>query len=208
LTVANLIMQSQPKGWRDPILWGSTVLAIAVSSCLDFLPYALFGVVGGQDDLLSARGLLTLALGFYMGMNRRAHDLDPWWMVHIWGLAAGLAATAVAIPAAAWFGNGATDHLWRLIIDNPLTATPGRTLFALTVYLIGTWLLFVSGALLGFAVLQWTRRMTLVRERAHPAEVSDAVEETPSGGEWSIRNPALLGAAGTIIAALIQVLGD
>lgn len=142
-----------------------------------------------------------------MGMNRRAEDEDTWWMIHAWALATGLGATVGAITASALFANGDLDHLWKLLADSPLTAAPEVTLSTLTVYLIGTWLLFVSGTLLGVAVSQWTRRMKNISARARRGEVSDDTEETAGGG-WSIRNPALLGAAGSIIAALIQVLGD
>jgi hypothetical protein len=158
------------------------------------------GVVG---EYLTLRLVVAVAFGVLVGA-KEAHE-PSWRRIHIVGVATGALTFLVAVWSVV-FGDQYVPALGHYLAAQ---APPSPELYdylprLLVKYLLGTWLMFISGALLGKA-LQYKAE----QDRWGTPNVSYALgQRTEASGGWSARATAIVGLIGVLGAALLQSAGQ
>jgi hypothetical protein len=116
------------------------------------------------------------------------------------GLITAMGAAMVMFLTSLWV----TSFLWRPPpFPSPLGWIIENLLFPLGVVSASTWLLFVSGALLGTALQLWTSEKEQVGREGYIQGSGEVGMRVPRG----VRAQVWLGFAGTVLAALISLIG-
>jgi hypothetical protein len=202
-------LPQQRSGWLAPLdklPWWHYVLGLFLVNLATFVSFfavqmmSTFGptVLGVPIGAMVANVVLVWfppgALGFWVGLRRRNPRFKS--QVIPLGLLVGLAVSLgrvgqlVAVGTAYW-GGGSDMYYWSAFIVAP----------ALT-----GWLFYVSGVLVGNA---WQRRRTGRLSGTTPASTMPGVNLASTGSRtpFTPRQQAILGFAGTVIAALISLMG-
>jgi hypothetical protein len=97
-----------------------------------------------------------------------------------------------------WYWGGQFEDVG-FALNNTITSD----LFVIGSVFVGTWLLFISGALLGMALQLWASE----KERVGREGSIQGSGESKSASTSSVRAQVWLGFAGTVLAALIALIG-
>jgi hypothetical protein len=204
----------QRSGWRAPVAklpwwhYGLGILFVFLSTCLaDALVWALVSVpVAIELALVFAIGWPPAGVfGLWVGFRQR----DP-------HLRSGVIRFGVIVGLAVALGPLVYSLIWNSLIEEQTLEQVFAEMFVFPplwlwpIYIAATvlpgWLLYVSGALIGNA---WQRRRTGRISGTTPASpLSRTTLASPEPqAEWTPRSQAMLGFAGTVIAALISLIG-
>jgi hypothetical protein len=178
--------------WQESnlsLLWhyGLGIGLIAGATLLDNWDVVNFGIV---TEYLTLRFLVAWFFGIYIGM--KDGSTTTWRRFHIIGVLAGIAASIAYLDVQILSGNEVLAH------NNFLDAAADIGKVVLS-YVIGTWLTFVSGVLLGM-VVQY--RAEQERWEAPGSSISRGGEGV--AGERPSRAPTILAFLGVVVGALLQ----
>jgi len=189
---------------RLGIIVAGTALC-AAATIFDLL-YAPEIVLGGVNAIFSLRLIATVAFGVYVGMkvtDRNDTTLRyqvSWVQLHVIGFLTGTVVTLLIIYLPRFFDLPCLGDCTPFYEPSLNTGYIVRMLIK---YLFGTWLLFISGVVLGRVV-----QFKAEQERwGIPDEALSGVGQS-SVAEGNTRNAAILGLVGVIGGALLQSIGQ
>jgi hypothetical protein len=183
------------------MLLGAGVLVATGATALDLLVTPAT-ILGGVHAIFTLRLLATVAFGFYVGMKvTDLHDrLVSWTTLHIIGLGMGgfAAGTVLLLSRIVEFSSGGgSEPFYQPFL------TPEYIANIVFTYLVGTWLLFISGAVLG-KVVQFKAEQDRWGVLSEPQ--SGSIEGSVPAG--NTRSAVILGFVGVIGGALLQSIGQ
>jgi hypothetical protein len=162
-------------------------------------PYVALITAEGEDLRWLGLGIMaSLFFGVYAGIrDGRKFVFARFQYV---GLITAIGTAVVIFLTSLWF----VSYFWRPPpAGGPLRWIMEDVLFPTGAVFVSTWLLFVSGALLGTALQLWASEKERVgREGSLPGSA-----EVGSASSSGVRVQVWLGFAGTVIAALISLIG-
>ena len=202
-TVGDLLL-----GPRDEQAYSRPWARVLPSYVVGLLLTCVVAAYGPYQDLVlsGAKGLGWMLLGaiaaFFFGVY--AGDRDgrrfAFARFHYVGLITAMGTAIVMFLTSLWV----TNFLWRPPpYPSPLGWIIENRLFPLAVVSASTWLLFVSGALLGTALQLWTSEK---EQRGREGYIQDS-SEGRAASTSGVRAQVWLGFAGTVLAALIGLIG-
>ena len=176
--------------WRV-IAYSLGILLTVLSVVSDFADEPLL-------SFLPLRLVVALAFGIYVGM-KEIHQSE-WRIWHTVGVLAGVL-TVLLSYGYSWLIPSVSDQLfyWSPAGGSERTEGPNTWVYVLVTYVLGTWLAFISGVLLGRGVQQKAEQ-----ERWGARNVADAVQQGQVTGPKATRTAAILGLVGILGAALIE----
>jgi len=196
-TVGDLLL-----GPRDEQAYSRPLTRVLPSYVVGLLLTCAVAAYGPYQDLVlsGAKGLGWMVLGaiaaFFFGVYAGVRDGRSFAFArfHYVGLITAMGTAIVMFLTSLWV----TNFLWRPPpYPSPLGWIIENRLFPLSVVSASTWLLFVSGALLGTALQLWVSEKE--QRRGGGASTVDMRAQ--------VRTQVWLGFAGTVLAALIGLIG-
>jgi hypothetical protein len=202
-TVGSLLL-----GSRDDQAYSRPLTGVLPSYVVGWLLTCAVAAYGPYVDLLikGGKGLGWLGLGaiaaLFFGVYAGIRDGRKFVFARFQyvGLITAIGTAIVMFLTSLWV----VSFFWQPPpYGGPLRWIIGDRLFSIGVVSASTWLLFVSGALLGTALQLWTSEKEQVGREGYIQGSAEGRSASTSG----VRTQVWLGFAGTVLAALISLIG-
>lgn len=163
-------------------------------------PYVALNITGGEDlGWLGLGAIASLVFGVYAGLRDGKKFVFA--RFQYVGLITAIGTAVVMFITSLWI----VSYFWRPPPEGgTLRWVIEDTVFPIGAVSVSTWLLFVSGALLGTALGLWTSQKEQVEREGSIQGSSEGSSASTSG----VRAQVWLGFAGTVLAALIALIGN